>query len=132
MKCFRCNKGNLIEKLAEVSGEVRGEKFTVRCEAMVCDRCRFQVLSDAQSAAYTAAVSDAYREKHGLLTSREVQAIRRRLGLSQAAFARLLNLREGSVKRWESGLIQDGAHDRLIRAGRKPLPEKLGRFFGRR
>jgi transcriptional regulator with XRE-family HTH domain len=35
--------------------------------------------------------------------------------LSQRAFARFLKVGVASVKRWESGLIQDEAHDQLIR-----------------
>ena len=115
MKCFQCDKGKLISKIAEVTGEVRGEKFTVRSEAMVCNRCGFQVLSDEQSVAYTVAISDAYRENRGLLTSKELKDIRGRRGLSQRAFARFLKVGVASVKRWESGLIQDEAHDQLIR-----------------
>lgn len=115
MKCFQCDKGRLISKVAEVTGEVRGERFAVRSEAMVCNRCGFQVLSDEQSAAYTLAMSDAYREKRGLLTSKGLKDIRQRLRLSQRAFARFLKVGVASVKRWESGLIQDEAHDQWIR-----------------
>jgi len=115
MKCFQCDKGRLISKTAEVAGEVRGEKFTVRSEAMVCNRCGFQALSEEQSAAYTVAISDAYRQNHGLLTSKELKDIRKRLGLSQRAFADFLKVGVASIKRWEAGLIQDEAHDQLIR-----------------
>jgi len=99
----------------QVSGEVRGEPFTVETEAMVCDRCGFQVLTEEQSAAYTAAISDAYRRKHGLLTSEELREARKRLGLSQVQFAKYLKVGVASVKRWEAGLIQDEALDELIR-----------------
>jgi putative zinc finger/helix-turn-helix YgiT family protein len=115
MKCFDCDKGKLASKLADVSGEVRGEKYTVHCEAMVCDRCGFRVLSEEQSDAYTAAMSDAYRERHGILTSKKLKQVRARLGLSQQAFADYLKVGVASVKRWESGLIQDEAMDELIR-----------------
>lgn len=100
---------------SEVSGKVRGEPFTVETEAMVCDRCGFQVLTEEQSAAYTAAISDAYRRKHGLLTSEDLKQARKRLGFSQAQFARYLKVGIASVKRWEAGLIQDQALDELIR-----------------
>jgi putative zinc finger/helix-turn-helix YgiT family protein len=94
---------------------VRGEKLTVRSEAMICNRCGAHVLNDRQSAAYTVAISDAYRLKHGLLTSEDLKGVRSRLELSQAAFARFLKVGVASVKRWEAGLIQDEAHDQLIR-----------------
>jgi putative zinc finger/helix-turn-helix YgiT family protein len=104
-----------MNRVANLSGEVRGEKLTVRGEAMVCNRCGSHVLTDQQSAAYTVAISDKYRAKHGLHTSTELMDIRARLRLSQLAFARFLKVGVASVKRWEGGLIQDEAHDQLIR-----------------
>jgi putative zinc finger/helix-turn-helix YgiT family protein len=115
MKCFECDRGRLANGVMDLSGDVRGEKFSVRSEAMVCNRCGAHVLTDQQSGAYTVAISDVYRAKHGLLTSKDLKDIRARLGLSQAAFARFLRVGIASVKRWEAGLIQDEAHDQLIR-----------------
>ncbi len=115
MKCFHCDKGRLTARTADIPGEVRGEKFTVHTGAMVCNRCGFQVLSDEQSDAYTVACSDAYRKKHGLLTSKQLRGLRKDLGFSQRTFAAFLKVSVASVKRWEAGLIQDEAHDQLIR-----------------
>lgn len=115
MRCFECSKGTYANQLARTEGEVRGEKFTVSVEARVCNRCGSQVLSDAQSSAYTIAISDAYRTKHGLLTSADLRSIRKRLHMSQQKFAAFLHVGIASVKRWEAGLIQDESHDELIR-----------------
>ncbi len=81
----------------------------------MCNRCGFQVLTDEQSDAYTVTSADAYREKHGLLTSRELKEIRSRLGMSQRSFAKFLRVGVASVKRWEAGLVQDEAMDELIK-----------------
>lgn len=115
MRCFECNKGRYSTRVTEVTGEVRGEKLTVSVEAQVCGRCGSQVMTEDQSSAYTTAIADAYRDQHGLLTSTDLKAIRARLGMSQRTFARFLRVGEASVKRWESGLIQDESHDELIR-----------------
>jgi putative zinc finger/helix-turn-helix YgiT family protein len=115
MKCFRCGKGKMILQTAEVTGEVRGETLTVRCECMMCDRCGFQALSEEQSNAYAIKSADVYRRRHKLLTSKALKAIRRRLGLSQQRFAAFLKVGVASVKRWETGLVQDESHDQLIR-----------------
>lgn len=115
MKCFQCGRGKVSAVTAPVVGQVRGEPLTVRVEALVCARCGFQALTDPQSSAYTAAISDAYRRKHGLLTSSRLRSIRRKLGMSQRAFAGYLGVGSASVKRWEAGLIQDAAMDTLIR-----------------
>jgi len=115
MKCFQCGKGKMTSKLVGVTASVRREEIPVQAEAMVCDHCGFQVLSDEQSDAYTVASADAYRERHGLLTSSELKEIRNRLEMSQQAFASYLKAGVASVKRWESGLVQDEAMDQLIR-----------------
>ncbi len=136
MKCYKCGKGKLTPKTAEIAGEVRGEKFSVLAEAIVCGRCGFQVLSGEQSAAYTIAISDAYRKEHGLLTSKELKETRDRLGMSLRKFAKFVGVGLASVKRWEAGLIQDEAHDQLIRlrtdldAARQNVSE-LEACFGR-
>lgn len=104
-----------MSKLADMTAHVRGEEVPVRTEATVCDRCGFQILSDEQSAVYTIASADAYRERHKLLTTKELKEIRRRLGMSLRAFAKYLKVGEASPKRWEAGLVQDEAMDELIR-----------------
>jgi len=115
MKCFQCEKGKMVSKLADMTAHVRGEEVPLRTEAMVCNRCGFQVLTDEQSAVYTIASADAYREKHSLLTTKELKAIRGRLGMSFRAFAKYLKVGEASPKRWEAGLVQDEAMDELVR-----------------
>ena len=115
MKCFQCEKGKMVSKLADMTARVRGEDVPVRTEATVCERCGFQILSDEQSAIYTIASADAYRERHKLLTTKELKEIRQRLGMSFRAFAKYLKVGEANPKRWEAGLVQDEAMDELIR-----------------
>jgi putative zinc finger/helix-turn-helix YgiT family protein len=105
----------MVRRIVEMTAHVRGENIPVRAEAMVCNRCGFQVLTDEQSNAYTIASADAYRKKHNLLTTEELKAIRKRLGMSFRTFAKYLRVSEASPKRWEAGLVQDEAMDELIR-----------------
>jgi putative zinc finger/helix-turn-helix YgiT family protein len=115
MKCFKCAKGKMMPAIADITATVRREKIQVRTEAMLCNRCGFHVMTDAQSDAYTIASADAYRTKHGLLTTKELRQTRQRLGMSFRTFARHLKVSEASPKRWEAGLVQDQAMDQLIR-----------------
>jgi putative zinc finger/helix-turn-helix YgiT family protein len=121
MTCFQCEKGKMATKLADMTAHVRGEEIPVRTEAMVCNRCGFQVLTDEQSDAYAIASADAYRGKHHLLTTKDLKEIRRNLGMSFRVFAKYLKVSEASPKRWEAGLVQDEAMDQLIRV-RADLP----------
>jgi transcriptional regulator with XRE-family HTH domain len=52
---------------------------------------------------------------HGLLTTSEIKAARKRLRLTQQQFADRLKAGIASVKRWELGAIQDESSDLLIR-----------------
>ena len=128
MKCLQCGKGRLVGKSTEISGNV---------EADVCGKCGFQVLSNGQSSAYGIVIAEAYRERHGLLTSKELKTIRKRLSMSQRDFAAFLGVGIASVKRWEAVLIQDEAMDKLIRLRTDPQTartnvEQLERRLGHR
>jgi len=100
---------------AKIEADVRGEKHFVEVEAEVCNRCGEVAFDDAQADAYTIAGSDAYRLAHGLLTTGQIKAARKRLGLTQTQFAERLKVGVASVKRWELGAIQDESSDLLIR-----------------
>ena len=58
---------------------------------------------------------NAYRVKHGLLTSDEIVAIRKKYGLSQVELARLLGWGEATISRYESNAIQDDSYDKILR-----------------
>jgi putative zinc finger/helix-turn-helix YgiT family protein len=105
----------MMPTVSDMTARVRGEEIPVRTEAMVCNRCGFQVMTDLQSDAYTIASADAYRTRHGLLTTKELKQIRKSLKMTFQAFAKYLKVGEASPKRWEAGLVQDQAMDELIR-----------------
>ena len=121
MKCFQCANGKMMPSVADMTARVRGEETPVRTEAMVCNRCGFHVMTDAQSDAYTIASADAYRTKHWLLTTKELKQIRVHLRMSFRSFAKYLKVSEASPKRWEAGLVQDQAMDELIRLKSDPV-----------
>src|ERR1035438_885345 len=102
----------MMPAVADMIARVRGEEIPVRTEAMVCNRCGFQVMTDVQSDAYTIASADAYRSRHGLLTTEELKQVRERLRMSFRTYAKYLKVSEASPKRWEAGLVQDQAMDR--------------------
>jgi putative zinc finger/helix-turn-helix YgiT family protein len=115
MKCFKCSKGTMRAQETEIEATVKGEVLPVPCVAMVCGRCGYSVLSPEQVDDFSRASADAYRRRHGLLTTAEIRAFRAKLGMSQQAFAEYLRVGVASVKRWELGLIQDEAMDELMR-----------------
>lgn len=58
---------------------------------------------------------DAYRQKKGLLTSRDIADIRNYYGLTQSDLSALLGWGEVTVTRYESKTIQDETYDNIMR-----------------
>lgn len=118
--CPECCTGSLSVRLVTLPGSRNGEDFEVTVDGIHCDNCGYKTVLNSQSGVFTRAVSDAYRIAHGLLTGHEMLELRTRLGLSQVEFAEYLGVGSASVKRWESGQIQDKAMDNLIRLKAQP------------
>ncbi len=60
-------------------------------------------------------VSDAYKTKAGLLTSKEIKAIRVKRGWSQEKLSQFLNLGLKDIARYENGAIQTKLIDDVMR-----------------
>lgn len=112
-KCFICGKGELENRTAVAEGEIKGEKYTVETQALVCNTCGHTAIEGKHAQEFMRRVSDAYRRAHNLLTSDRIRSIRG--GLTQLQFAQELEVGLASVKRWELGLVQDKSSDRLMR-----------------
>jgi putative zinc finger/helix-turn-helix YgiT family protein len=113
--CPECSEGNLVIQPVTLVGERYGEEFSVTVQGLHCENCDYQTIANSQSSDFTKAISDAYRRKHELLTGDEIKELRNRLEMNQLAFAEYLGVGSSSVKRWESGQIQEKAMDELIR-----------------
>ena len=144
MKCFDCGQGELGPSRVSLTGTRYGESFSIETNGLACSICGFKTVDSEQSAEFTQLVSDAYREKHGMLTGSEIRARRSHLGMSQQRFAEYLGAGVASIKRWESGQIQEKAMDELMRLKTDPgaarenlrslehqLPEQLVLFEGK-
>lgn len=115
MKCLHCDGKEFKEKNCRFTPEIKGEEVDVVAPAMVCAQCNTPLMNDEQMSYLRKMAADAYRKKHGLLTSEEIQHFRSLFGMSQAAFASYLKVGEASIKRWETYFIQDTGQDEHIR-----------------
>jgi DNA-binding transcriptional regulator YiaG len=71
--------------------------------------------------------TDAVCNHLGVLTPKEILAVRHDAGLTRASFAELTGLGEATLARWETGtLIQSASSDRYLRLLR--YPENLSRL----
>src|SRR5262245_41732872 len=119
MTCQHCNI-EMRPKQIEFEDEYRGELVKAVADGFECPTCGVEWFGLDNTAEYGRRVADAYRRAHRLLTSNDIREARERLGMSQEAFARLLDVGVASVKRWEWGLVQDRSHDKLIRLMTNP------------
>lgn len=72
---------------------------------------------------------EAVCRHHGLLTPREIEAIRKQYGMGRADFACVTKLGAATIARWERGaLLQNAANDRYLRL--LALPENWRRLEG--
>lgn len=100
--------------MAELTGRVHDEEFTINSEALVCPRCDFKTIPKEHMAEFALRIADEYRKAHDLLTSSQIKDCRADLGMSQQQFAQYLGVGVASIKRWELGQIQDGAMNNLM------------------
>ena len=117
--CPLCDKAHEVEERTRFATiTLKGEEVTYEerfyfCANAPADENEFETGSMANANLLNA--RNAYRIKHGLLTSDEIVAIRENYGLSQVDLARLLGWGEATISRYESKAIQDEAYDTMLR-----------------
>jgi putative zinc finger/helix-turn-helix YgiT family protein len=113
ISCWNCDENLTEQDNIEFEGEVKGEKLTVKTRGFLCS-CGFKTVGSKNMDAYNIAIADAYRKKHGLLTTGDILK-RKDYNLSQQKFADCLGTHVQSIKRWEHGGVQEESMDKLMR-----------------
>ena len=119
MNCPICDQIHEVEeRKRSASTVIKGDLVTYEehyfyCENADLDECEFESASMTNRNLLNA--RNAYRVKHGLLTSDEIVAIRESYGISQVELAKLLGWGEATISRYESKAIQDEAYDAMLR-----------------
>ena len=123
--CPRCGT-QMRDRKGTLPFSVNGEEVqTPSISHSSCPNCSEVVLRHDQARNLRALAIEEYRQKQGLLSAREIRAIRDRFGLTQSELAKLLRLGGNTVSRWESGrTVQTAALDILLRLIRD-LPGSL-------
>ena len=130
LRCASCGASSVgtemvLEEFAYGTGE-DSVQLSATVPLRTCRDCGFQFTDHhAEDARH-----DAVCRHLGVMTPREVEAVRARLGMTRAAFADLTRLGEASLARWEKGLlIQNPANDQLLYLLR--FPENVERLRSR-
>lgn len=96
----------------------RGEELTIHgIDHYVCKECG-EIIFDAENGQlFDQKLTSQYASLMGLLTPTEIRKIRKRFGLNQQDFERVLGVSTPSVSRWETGKVpQSKPVDLLMRA----------------
>lgn len=123
--CPRC-RTQMNEHRGELPFSVNGQEIRVPDAAHArCPECGEVVLRHDQARELRERAFEQYRVQYGLLSAREIRALRKRFGLTQVDLAYLLRLGGNTISRWESGrTVQTAALDILLRLIRD-LPGSL-------
>lgn len=130
-RCLHCRERAVYPAvLPSYTAEVEhdGGTYSITAEdfnVLQCKNCAAIVLDDAADER----LSDALRQKVGLLSPAEIRGSREKLGLTQQQLADRLRISMYTLCRWETGAqIQKPAMDILLRIAFEP--EKAGLILG--
>jgi len=115
IECPNCDEGD-VRTVNETQTFTYGKdreavELTASVPVHTCVRCGFQFTdSRAEDARHNAICRHL-----GVLTPKEIVALRKQYGMTRAEFAEVTRIGEASLARWESGqIIQNGANDQLL------------------
>ena len=119
MDCPICGKSHTVQEYEdETNVEIKNDEVKYREHYFYCvnaneDEHKFvngQMMNKNMQNA-----RNAYRIKHGLLTSDEIVEIRKKYNLSQIDFSRLLGWGDVTITRYETKAIQDKTYDTVLK-----------------
>lgn len=119
--CVNCGKEvktKIIKKTEEFI--VYGEPIKIEANVLMCEKCGNELFDEKLDEETLQKAYTAYREKHKLLSPKDIKAIREQYGLSQRGFAKLLNWGDKTIFRYENGSLQDKVHDSFLKLLRNP------------
>jgi putative zinc finger/helix-turn-helix YgiT family protein len=114
----RCPRlwGGGVPDARGASDHILARSVAVEDEFYRCTQCREEVYRPGMIDTVMRRATARIREEDGLLTPDQVRAVRRKFGLTQPEFERLLGVGANTVVRWERGTVPQGSTaDSLLR-----------------
>ena len=115
-KCSVC-KSNAISELEDAAIlSYKGNELAISIKYSICDSCHNEFISTAQILENDATARDARKKYDGLMTSIEIRAARKKLGLTQEVASRLFGGGRHAFSKYERAEVsQSIAMDKLIK-----------------
>lgn len=113
----RCG-GHYLRATDETTVRVSGMSTTVERAYFRCDRCGDEQFTVEQRESVEKTALAAIRAAHGLLSPREIKALRERLGLTPTQLGELVyGVPKGLIEGWEKGrYLQNREADAMLRS----------------
>jgi putative zinc finger/helix-turn-helix YgiT family protein len=119
--CPNCEKQTELEvKHATEDVVVRGESIPVAVEYYKCLACGEEFEDPGSHDDPLDKAYREYRKRHSMLQPEEINALRKRYGLTQNEMSRLLGWGGATLSRYENGALQDDAHEKTLRLITEP------------
>lgn len=116
LSCPVCDETDKFKKIRGTQKiPVRGDSISVEVEYYECSSCAEKFIVPAPHNDPFEKAYRLYRHKNRMLQPEEIRDFRRRYNLTQGELAKLLGLGGATISRYETGKIQDEAHDTLLR-----------------
>ena len=114
--CLICMEEHDVQTvILQDSEEFKGVEVAFDATYEYCDCADEYLETEEMIKDNSLAMKDAFREQAGLLTSREIIAIRDKYGVSQKDFSEILDWGRATITRYENHQVQDRAHDDILR-----------------
>lgn len=114
--CLSCMESHdILTVEVEEKNIFKGEEVIYNATYDYCENTDEYYASEEQITQNDIAMKNAYREKVGLLTSKQINEIRCKYGISQTDLSNLLGWGAKTITRYEGHQVQDLAHDSILR-----------------
>ena len=100
--------------------EIRGENIKVPAKYYVCKNCNTEFWTPELEVDPLELAYNEYRHKHGMVQPKEIKGLRKSYGLNQKELSRLLGWGDVTIARYETGSLQDKAHDAMLKLIQDP------------
>ncbi len=114
--CHFCHSSDISILTAKDSLTYNGQEIEFDVEYSVCNSCRREFIDSQQIQKNDVNILNAKKFADGLLSSEEIQEIRKNLGVTQEMASKIFGGGENAFSNYESGKVaQSAAMDRLLR-----------------
>jgi HTH-type transcriptional regulator/antitoxin MqsA len=118
--CKLCHSSDVSILTSKDSFTYKGQEIEYDVEYSVCNSCGREFIDTQQIQKNDATILNAKKLADGLLSSDEIQQIRKNLGLTPETAAKIFGGGKDAFYKYESGkVVQSAAMDRLLRIAKE-------------